>query len=117
MHSDGERLSATVAVRAERQDGSTPGIKVTWNTTEPPECVESIRVEFRESSSATVVRSYNTTDASEREVIQTDFQCGTTYHIRVVVMITGLGVAPLNSNEVQVRIGGNVTTWVKDQNS
>jgi len=109
MHSesDGEFQSPTVTVRAEREDGLTPGIKVTWSTTAPPECVESIRVEFRNSSHGYVVRSYNTTSTSDMEVTQTGLQCGTTYYIQVVVI--GHGVGPLNSNEVRVPIGGKVT--------
>lgn len=44
------------------------------------------------------------------EVTETGLQCGTTYYIRVVVI--GHGVGPLNSNEVQVPIGGEVTACV-----
>ena len=39
-----------VTVSAESVGGSTPGVKVTWNTTVPRECVASVRVEFRTSS-------------------------------------------------------------------
>ena len=84
---------------AVREDGPTPGARVTWSTTVPPECVASVTVEF---SSGSVVRSYTTTNTSETEVIQTGLQCGTTYNITVVVT----GVASLNgtvtSNTVQV---------------
>ena len=31
----------TVTVSAEREDGSTPGVRVTWSTTALPECVAS----------------------------------------------------------------------------
>ena len=65
--------------------GSTPGARVTWSTTVPPECVASVTVEFRTSISGRVVRSYTITDTSETEVIQTGLQCDTVYTIRVVV--------------------------------
>ena len=86
----------TVTVSAERVDGSTPGARVTWSTTIPPECVASVRVEFRtsRSTSAPVVRSYTTTNTSQTEIIQTGLQCDTTYTINVV--LTGVGT--LSSN-------------------
>ena len=65
--------------------GSTPGARVTWSTTVPPECVSYVRVEFRTSSSGPIVASYTTTNTSQTEVIQTGLQCGTNYYIRVVV--------------------------------
>ena len=87
---------------AVRADGPTPGARVTWSTTVPPECVASVTVEFRTSSRGSVVRSYTTNSTSETEVIQTGLQCGTTYNITVEVT----GVASLNgtvtSNTVQV---------------
>ena len=83
----------TVTVSAVREDGPTPGARVTWSTTAPPECVASVTVEFRNSSSGSVVRSYTTTSTSETEVIQTGLQCGTTYYIRVEVT----GVASLGA--------------------
>ena len=96
----------TVTVSAEREDGPTPGARVTWSTTVPPECVASVTVEFRTSSSGNVVRSYTTT--SETEVIQTGLQCETTYFIRVVV--TGVTKSPgtLRSNQVPVFVGGKI---------
>ena len=98
-------------VRAERQDGSTPGASVTWSTTLPPECVASVSVEFRTSSSGSVVRSYTTTNTSETEVIQTGLQCDTTYCIRV--MVTGVAsLGSLESNKVQVTVEGEVTACV-----
>ena len=94
---------------AEREDGSTPGARVTWSTTAPPECVASVTVEFRTiSSSGSVVRSYTTTSTSETEVIQTGLQCATTYYIRVVVTgVASLGT--VSSNPVQVLVGGKIT--------
>ena len=96
---------------AEREDGSTPGARVTWSTTAPPECVASVRVEFRTSmiTGSPVVRSYTTTNTSETEVIQTDLQCATTYYMRVV--ITGVPLldhCTLASNQVNVTVGGKV---------
>ena len=95
-------------MNAEREDGPTPGATVTWNTTVPHECVASVTVEFRTSSSGSVVISYTTTSTSETEVIQTGLQCGTTYYIRVEVTgVASLGA--LSSNQVQVLIvGGKV---------
>jgi len=72
-------------VTAEIVDGSSPGARVTWNTTAPPECVASVTVEFKTSSSGSVVRSYTTTNTSQTEVILTGLQCFTIYYIRVVV--------------------------------
>ena len=97
----------TATVSAEKEDGPTPGARVTWSTTAPPECVASVTVEFRNSSSGSVVRSYTTTNTSETEVIQTGLQCNTTYYIRVVV--TGVASrGTVRSNQVQVLVGGTV---------
>ena len=94
-------------MNAVREDGPTPGARVTWSTTVPPECVASVTVEFRNSSSGSVVRSYTTTSTSETEVIQTGLQCGTTYYIRVVVTgVASLGA--LRSNQVQVYFEGKI---------
>ena len=111
MHAAADYSMRTVTVSAEREDGPTPGARVTWNTTVPSECVASVRVEFRTSSSGSVVRSYTTTNTSETEVIQTGLQCGTTYYIRVVVTgVASLGA--VNSDLVQVVVGGKVTACV-----
>ena len=112
MHSIAAEFSLhTVTVSAERDDGSTPGARVTWSTAVPPECVASVTVEFRTSSSGSVARSYTTNSTSETEIIQTGLQCATTYYIRVVV--TGVpSLGTLNSNQVQVLIGGKVTACV-----
>ena len=107
IHAGADYSLCTVTVSAEREDGSTPGAKVTWSTTVPPECVASVTVEFRTSysSSGSVVRSYTTTSTSETEVIHTGLQCGTTYYIRVVVTgVASLGT--MSSNQVQVHVGG-----------
>ena len=94
---------------AEREDGPTPGARVTWSTAVPPGCVASVTVEFRTSSSGSVVRSYTTTNTSETEVIQTGLQCGTTYYIRVEVTgVSSLGTVDSNQLQVQVVVGGKV---------
>ena len=101
----------TVSAVSSREDGPTPGARVTWSTTVPPECVASVTVEFRTSSSGSVVRSYTTANTSETEVIQTGLQCDTTYYIRVVVTgVASLGA--LSSDPVQVVVGGKVTACV-----
>ena len=103
MHAAADLTLRTPTVSAEREDGSTPGARVTWSTTAPPECVASVTVEFRTSSSGSVVRSYTTTSTSETEVIQTGLQCATTYYIRVVVT----GVASLGTvTSKPVHVGG-----------
>ena len=97
--------------------GSTPGVRVTWNTTVPPECVTSVRVEFRTSSPGPVVASNTTTNTSQTEIIQTGFRCATNYYI--TVMVTGeirtpggMTATPTLSPrhpEVQVLVGGKET--------
>ena len=101
IHAAADYSLCTVTVSAERVYGSTPGARVTWSTTVPPGCVASVTVEFRTSTSGSVVRSYTTASASETEVIQTGLQCATTYYIRVVVTgVASFGI--LSSNQVQV---------------
>jgi len=100
----------TVTVSAERLDGSTPGARVTWSTTIPPECVASVTVKFRTSIGGSVVRSYTTTNTSETEIVQTGLQCFTIYYIRVAVIgVNSLGTV---DNSVQVLVGGKVTACV-----
>ena len=88
--------------------GSTPSARVTWNTTIPPECVKSVRVEFRASMRGPVVATNTTTNTSQTEVIQTGLQCATNYYITVVVTgETSHGQhLRLNSRQVQVLVGG-----------
>ena len=114
MHVVVQFHSSTVNVSAESVGGSTPGVRVTWTTTLPPECVTSVRVEFR-TNSRSVVATYNTTNRSQTEVIQTGLQCGASYYIRVVV--TGETTPPSGIQmlspihpDVQVLVGGN-ETW------
>ena len=101
---------STVTVSAESVDGSTPAARVTWSTTASPECVTSVRVEFRTSSPGSVVATYTTTNTSVTEVIQTGLQCGTNYYITVVV--TGKSnsdsINPSAHKTVQVLIGGTI---------
>ena len=101
---------------AESVGGSTPGVRVTWSTTVPPECVASMRVEFRTNSRGPVVATYTTTNTSQTEVVQTGLQCATNYYTRVVVtgdlrppggMPATPELTPRESrSDVQVRVGG-----------
>ena len=97
-------VSFAVTVRAESVDGSTPAARVTWSTTVPPQCVASVRVEFRTSSRGPVVATNTTNSTSQTEFIQTGLRCSTQYYITVVV--TGLG--NLNSEQVEVFVGGKM---------
>ena len=104
-------LFSTTTASAESVGGSTPGVRVTWNTTAPLECVTSVRVEFRNESYGPVA-TYNTTNASETEIVQTDLQCATEYYITVVLIAEVYywwynGVPfTLQSGQVQVIVGG-----------
>ena len=93
---------------------STPAARVTWSTTVPPQCVTSVRVEFRISTQGDVVTTNTTNDTSETEIIQTGLQCDTNYYITVVVTgatsdggrFTPNGVqVTLNSRQVQMLTG------------
>ena len=108
MHAVIEFHYRTVNVSAECVGGSTPGVRVNWNTTLPPDCVTSVRVEFRNSSRGPVVATYTTTNTSQTEVIQTGLQCGENYFVIVVVSgKTSNGVLfERNSNQVEVRVRG-----------
>ena len=92
---------------------TTPGVRVTWNTTLPPECVASVRVEFRTSRDIRdpVVASNTTTNTSQTVVIQTGLQCGTYYYIRVLVTgkLPGMPITSSYGPDVQVLVGGNET--------
>ena len=110
MHTVIEFHYHNVTVSAEHVSGPTPGVRVTWNTTVPPECVASVRVEFRTSRNIhdPIVASNTTTNTSQTEVIQTGLQCGTSYYIKVFV--TGkLNRAPKldpRHPDVHVFVGG-----------
>ena len=117
MHAVTQFHFHTVNVSAEHVGGSTPGARVTWNTTVPPECVTSVRVEFRTSSShGPAVANYTTTNTSQTKVIQTGLQCATSYYIRVVVtgeirQPGGMTDTPTLSSrsDVQIFVGGKET--------
>ena len=97
----------SVTASAESVGGSTPGARVTWSTTLPPECVVTVTVEFRNESYGPVVATYTTTNTSQSEVIQTGLQCATVYYINVI--ITGnpeVVTAKLRSSQIQVLVGG-----------
>ena len=115
MYAAAQFSLSTVTVSAESLDGSTPAVRVTWSTTVPPECVASVRVEFRTSSRGPVVATYTTTNTSQTEVIQTGLQCTTYYYIAVVVTTeTSDGIHPtLWSRHVQVFVGGKciIKNW------
>ena len=87
---------------------STPAARVTWNTTVPPQCVTSVRVDFRTSSHGTAVATNTTTNTSQTEVIQTGLQCGTNYYINVVVTGATSDSPTLSSRQVRVVVGGKI---------
>ena len=100
---------STVTVSAESVDGSTPAVRATWSTTAPPQCVASVRVEFRTlSNMGPLVATYTTTNTSQTEFIQTGLECTTYYYISVnFTGVTSDGVqVTLRSSPVQVFVGG-----------
>ena len=117
MHAVTEFHKFIVTARAESVDGTTPGARVAWNTTVPPECVTSVRVELRLSSGGPAVTNYTTTNTSQTEVIQTGLQCDTNYYIRVVVTGNirrpgGMTATPMLSPihpDVKIFVGGKET--------
>ena len=84
-HADAQFLSSTVTWSAESVDGSTPGVRVTWNTTVPTQCVTSVTVNFRITTNRVLVANYTTTNTSQTEIIQTGLRCATFYYTRVIV--------------------------------
>ena len=106
-------LFHNVTMSAEREDGSTPGARVTWSSTVPPECVASVTVEFRSSRTKSGMRSYTTNNTSVTEVIQTGLQCSTIYYITVSVTgVHSLDNHILAYDQVDVTVGGKVTACV-----
>ena len=90
-------------------NGSTPGVRVTWSTTTPPECVTSVRIVFRRSTRGAVVTSYTTTNTSGTQVIQSPLQCATDYYVRVFVTgVQRLGGLQLQSIQERVVVGGKI---------
>ena len=106
----------TVTVSAESVGGSTPGVRVTWNTTVPPECVASVRVEFRTSRDIRdpVVATYTTTNTSQTEVSQTGLQCATNYYIKLLIIgkLNGTPKLDPRHSDVQVFVGGKETSYL-----
>ena len=93
-------------MNAESVRGATPSARVTWSTTVPPECVASVRVEFRTNALGAPVATYTTTNTSETEVIQTGLQCDTHYYIIVVVTSEAFGfLHPTLSSSMQHVLG------------
>ena len=110
-HADAQFLSSYLTARAESVNGTTPGVRVTWNTTIPPECVTSVGVNFRTTTNGVLAATYTTTNTSRTEIIQIGLQCGVSYYITVVVSgkprYQGVPHEQhLLSNQVQVFIGG-----------
>ena len=115
MHAALQLSLLTVTVSAENVDGPTPAARVTWNTTVPPQCVTSVTVDFRTSSSGPIVATNTTTNTSQTEVIQTGLQCGTYYYINVVITgntSDGVHFTVRSSPAVQVFVGGKLRNCV-----
>ena len=85
---------------------SVNGVRVTWNITVPAECVALVRVKFKLSAQGDLVSTYNTTNVSETEVIQTGLQCGTKYYIRVVADLKEQTGTLKNPHVKEVFVGG-----------
>ena len=105
-------------MHAESVGASTPGARVTWNTTIPPECVTSVRVNFRTIPNRVLAAANTITNISQTEIIQTGLRCGASYYVRVIVSgePTHKGVPLeqfLSSNQVQVSIGGREIVCVR----
>ena len=117
MHAAAQFHFSTITLSAESVGGSTPGVRVTWNTTVPPECVTAVRVEFRTSNLGFAEATYTIINTSQTEVIQTGLQCATNYYIRVIVagevrlpgrMTATVMLSPRHP-DVQVLVGGKET--------
>ena len=93
---------------AESENSSTPGVRVTWSTTAPPECVTSVRVEFRPSKLGAILTTYTTTNTSGTHVIQSPLQCATEYYVRVFTIGESqrLGGMEVQSTQKRVVVGG-----------
>ena len=72
-HADAQFRSSNLTVRAESVGGSTPGARITWSTTLPPECVTSVSVNFRNTVNGRLEAINSTTNSSQTEIIQTGF--------------------------------------------
>ena len=93
---------------AESANGSTPGVRVAWSTTAPPECVAFATVHFRRGRHGSVVSSYTTTNTSGTRVIHSPLQCATEYYVRVFITAESqrLGGVQLQSIQKRVVVGG-----------
>ena len=112
--------SYRVTVSAESVSGSTPGVRVTWSTALPPECMTSVSVDFHNTKIGMLVASNTVISTSENTVIQTGLHCCTNYYI--TVRVTGEprheGSGSGNSRRfgiVQVLVGGkNSKIYVRE---
>ena len=93
----------TVTVSAQNVNGS---VRVTWNTTLPPECMTSVTVDFRTNDGS--VATYTTTNILQTDFIQTGLQCGTYYYIagNVTGETSNSVSVTVRSREVQVWLTG-----------
>ena len=80
MHTVNQFDKFNVTMSAESVGGSTPGVRVTWNTTIPPECVTSVTVEFRTYIHGPIVANYTTTNMSHVQTVT--IQTGRNYYTR-----------------------------------
>lgn len=92
---------------AVRKDDGSPGAKVKWNITIPPECIISV----------TVVSQFSAEDYTPPNIMQTDevtlsgLRCDTIYYFRVRVcrrLHTDV-ITAVTSNIVPVHVGGTYT--------
>ena len=95
--------------------GSTPGVRVTWNITVPSECVALVRMKFKLSKIGNVSSTYNTTNVSETEIIQTGLRCATKYYIMVVVDSSTGKKGAWKSPQVELLVGGMNKLKLKSQ--
>ena len=112
--------SYAVTVSAESVGGSTPGVRVTWSTALPPECVTSVRVDFHDTKTRSLVAFNTNISTSENTVIQTGLHCATNYQITVKVtgeprhQGSGSG-SRLRFGTAQVLVGGkNLKIYVHE---
>ena len=83
---------------AVRKDDGSPGAKVKWNTTIPPECISSVTVQSQYI------------DYTPPNIMQTDeanlsgLLCDVMYNFRVTVRLPS-SIA-VTSNDVSVHVGG-----------
>ena len=110
---------STVTVSAVSVSGSSPGARVTWRMIVPPECVTSVTVNFRTTTSGVLAATNTTTNRSATEVIQTGLQCGASYNTRVIVTgeprYQGVPVEQLLfSSQVQLLIGGKEIACIEN---